>query len=434
MVVRGAFKGRPPVGSSLPHALANLATRGRPLALQGGVGTAVGGGYDSDSHHSAQSASACSIPRSKRAGPLRDSQPSRQGTTRLNAAQRRQRTQANIAARSAHNAAIASGSKAGVRRTRRATGGPTQAGGRERRGSFSSVDDSVSVGSSVERAVSRITGTRDAGTAQHMTPQQVQYTAMMAAAVAAAAAARQQADEGFKHPGREGVSVSVGGESATAEPGTQPSGRRATPASGGSSGRSEGSWTTSPSQLEAKGNQSAMSRSPGSISQNAEQMGADPVPGMRKLLSTAQLASGTSAMQPQAFHALLRAFQAEHAALLHAGQQVGAQPGHVAWAQRQAQNARFGVCPTLPPQAFAAGLRGLVPNLEAVDAWGLVRGMHLEQEADIDFSEFTEALQTLAGSSQQAVYDTLAVVQRSELSTLDEELARELDAQQAALQ
>jgi hypothetical protein len=88
----------------------------------------------------------------------------------------------------------------------------------------------------------------------------------------------------------------------------------------------------------------------------------------------------------------------------------------------------FGAPPTLPPQAFAAGLRGIVSNLEAADAWGLVRGMHLQEEADIDFTEFTEALQTLAGASQQAVHETLANSQRSELTSLDDELSREVAA------
>ncbi len=446
LALRGPPRGSTREDASVPQALANLAkgpARRRPLALQGGVGSAVGDVSDSGS-----------VRASSRRNTSRARSSTRpHGAPRLGTSQRRQRTQANIAAREAHAAAAAAGKPGAVRRGRGVRS-------RSRGGSVSSADDGLSVSSSLPDSASQLGRKRKPGTSEHMTSQQVQYTAMMAAAVAAAAAARQEADghsgvhpqptsptndpslrstghpdgvaAGTVHRPHEGVSDDIGsvGQPQPGHSGTPDSSvsaamyRRESIAQGGN---------TSPSIPSSRGlppppqqqQQQAASELPATAEPT---VGGDPVPGMRKLLSTAQLASGSRAVQPEAFRQLLQAFRSEHAALMAAGAQPGAQAGHVAWARRQAQNTHFGAPPTLPPQAFAAGLRGLVPSLEPMDAWALVRSMHLEREADIDFTEFTEALQTLAGASQQAVHDTLAISQRSELSSLDEELARELAA------
>ena len=147
---------------------------------------------------------------------------------------------------------------------------------------------------------------------------------------------------------------------------------------------------------------------------------------MRRVLGWARAAWG-GGLPPHAFGQLLAGMHREHNALPMSAIR-SEHPALRDWASRQAVGEA-----TLPPQAFATGLRSFAAGLSPKAAWELVVAMHLEHDTDIDFVEFVEALETLyesesasvLGSSRQV---TGASSQYTDLSQLDAALQAEEQA------
>ena len=384
-----------------PTAAVSAAQASTDLTLADALGTAVSlpGALERlgrpPSRHAGQAALSDQAPASRAGSAHAASR--RHGGPTMSLAQRRQSTQRRIAARTGK----ATDRRGGSRPARRRSRAP-------------SLDSSATLGdlSGVTRAASVASSSaprpRQVGPAQpgrHPAPSDdPQFAAMMAAAVAAAAATQVASTTGSAGADKPAPPAAPSHAPAPAVPAT------ALPPLASPAPAPAPAAPVPPAGDE-----------PGQGGQQA-----DPVPGMRRVLGWARAAWG-GGLPPHAFGQLLAGMHREHNALLMSAIR-SEHPALRDWASRQAVGEA-----TLPPQAFATGLRSFAAGLSPKAAWELVVAMHLEHDTDIDFVEFVEALETLyesesasvLGSSRQV---TGASSQYTDLSQLDAALQAEEQA------